>query len=414
MNTLNVLLIEDSPEYSALVLQWLSGDPNNAEFSLVWTDSLAAALARLRESGIDLILMDLGLPDSDGLKTFKAIRTAREDLPIVVLSSVESQTLALQTIREGAEDYLLKSSCTPDLLVRTLQHAVARHQLTTDRACAVQSAGLARVIGVLGSAGGVGTTAVASVFAAEIRRQTEQSTLLIDLDSNPGLVAFTMGIHMHPGYTLQDLADNAERLDPSLWEAMITRGPGDLEVLTSARTIAALVNPDTDGLRKVVRFAAGHYRWIVLDLGRLNGTSRQLLESADDFLLVSAQSLSALHQCKYTIGMLTDLGIKAECVRLVLNQLDERNQWPRRELENLFGVPIAAVLPPAHADLQAACIEKRLPDVSTGFRLALTAVARNIAGLSGEVSERPKFSLTSLTDRFRWRQPKEELASQGG
>ena len=71
---LNVLLVEDSPQYSALVVRWLSGDPSKAEFALIWTDSLASALARLEKRDIDLILVDLGLPDCDGLPTFEALR----------------------------------------------------------------------------------------------------------------------------------------------------------------------------------------------------------------------------------------------------------------------------------------------------------------------------------------------------
>src|SRR5579864_4132795 len=127
---LSVLLVEDSTDYASLVLRWLSGESKETEFVTNWTDSLAAAMARLEQGGIELILLDLGLPDSDGLETFVSIRAKVSDLPIIVLSSGDSEALALQTIQLGAQDYLVKSSCTPELLIRSLCHAVVRHQST--------------------------------------------------------------------------------------------------------------------------------------------------------------------------------------------------------------------------------------------------------------------------------------------
>ena len=407
---LSILLVEDSPEYASLVLRWLSGAANQIEFTLIWTDSLAAALARLEQADIDLILMDLGLPDSDGLATFLSLRAKESALPIIVLSGGDYEALALQTIQLGAQDYLVKSSCTPELLIRALRYALVRHQSFTSREGALEASGAATVVGVLGGCGGAGATTVACILAAELQHHTDQSTLLIDLDSNPGRVAFTMGID--PQYSVQDAVANADRLDRTVWETLITHRPGNLDVLASAMDIAD-DDPDMESVLKVVRFAAKRYRWIVMDLGRLNRRSKRLLEIADDLILVTTKSIPALHQCKHAIEMVRDLGIDQKRVRLILNQKQDGERLSGKQIENVFGVPIEAMLPPAHEDLSNAYLKRRLPSVTGSFRLALTAVACKMAGLPEQMPKRSLLSLTGLRERFqpKVRESEESLAS---
>ena len=105
-NTLTVLLIEDSAQYAQLVQHWLAHVSGGAGFVLNWTDSLADGMTRLERGGVDVILLDLGLPDCSGMETFTQTRARAPKTPIVILSSADSESLALQMIQEGAEDYL--------------------------------------------------------------------------------------------------------------------------------------------------------------------------------------------------------------------------------------------------------------------------------------------------------------------
>ena len=71
---LTVLLIEDSPQYANLVQRWLSDTSEGGRFLLNWTDSLASGMSRLEKGGIDVILLDLGLPDCSGVEAFTETR----------------------------------------------------------------------------------------------------------------------------------------------------------------------------------------------------------------------------------------------------------------------------------------------------------------------------------------------------
>jgi DNA-binding NarL/FixJ family response regulator len=119
-----VLLVEDNPGDARLIRIMLA-EPGYAPVRLVHVDRLAAALERVRHSDITVVLLDLGLPDSQGLETFVELRDAVPHLPIVVLSGDTDTGLALRAVREGAQDYLLKSRVDSEILVRALRYAVS-------------------------------------------------------------------------------------------------------------------------------------------------------------------------------------------------------------------------------------------------------------------------------------------------
>jgi signal transduction histidine kinase/DNA-binding NarL/FixJ family response regulator len=125
---LSVLLVEDNPGDARLIREMLA-EASHTPTRLVHLDHLGAALQRLREPGIDVVLLDLGLPDSQGLATFCAVRAAAPRLPIVVLSGHTDTTLALRAVREGAQDYLLKGHVDPEILVRALRYAVEHKRI---------------------------------------------------------------------------------------------------------------------------------------------------------------------------------------------------------------------------------------------------------------------------------------------
>jgi signal transduction histidine kinase len=122
-----VLLVEDNPEHAELAIYALR-KAREAAFQVEHVDQLAAALARLARGGIDVALVDLSLPDSSGMETFQAIRTAAPDVPIVVFTGMEDEKFVLEMLHQGAQDYLLKHEVEPRLLARSLRFAIERQR----------------------------------------------------------------------------------------------------------------------------------------------------------------------------------------------------------------------------------------------------------------------------------------------
>jgi sigma-B regulation protein RsbU (phosphoserine phosphatase) len=123
---IRVLLVEDNPG-DARLIHWML-QPTGDSFELVEVDRLSAALARLRAEPFGVVLLDLSLPDSRGLETFRAVSAAVPRLPVVVLTGLDDQTAAVQAVQEGAQDYLVKGQVLDRHLAHALRYAVGRHQ----------------------------------------------------------------------------------------------------------------------------------------------------------------------------------------------------------------------------------------------------------------------------------------------
>jgi PAS domain S-box-containing protein len=121
-----ILLIEDDPTSALLTRRLLTGA--SQEFALVQVGTLAAGLAILAQGGIDLVLADLGLPDSQGLNTLIEVLHHNPEAPVVVLSSSEDDEHVLKAVQQGAQDYLVKGQFDTKTLVRSLRYALDRHQ----------------------------------------------------------------------------------------------------------------------------------------------------------------------------------------------------------------------------------------------------------------------------------------------
>ncbi len=122
----DVLVIEDHPEQIVLLRRLLLSSYTVTEFRLQSVDSLAAGLAALATDNFGLVLLDLSLPDSNGIETFVRIAEVATDVAIVVLSGTDDVSLAIETVQLGAQDYLVKGHLDNHLLVRSMQYAVER------------------------------------------------------------------------------------------------------------------------------------------------------------------------------------------------------------------------------------------------------------------------------------------------
>ncbi len=122
---IRVLLIEDNRGDARLLRELLS-EAGNTRFRVEHAMDLAAGLERIEAGGIDIVLLDLSLPDSNGADTFRRAHARAPQLPMIVLSGTDNETLAVQTVQDGAQDYLVKGHADGPLLARSLLYAIER------------------------------------------------------------------------------------------------------------------------------------------------------------------------------------------------------------------------------------------------------------------------------------------------
>ena len=130
---LRVLLIEDNPGDARLIHESLR-DASDTPIHLDSADRLATGLARLDASPVDVVLLDIHLPDSAGIATFQAAHAHSPETAIIILTGRADEALAIAMLREGAQDYLVKGSVDGDRLARSIRYAVERNRAEQERA----------------------------------------------------------------------------------------------------------------------------------------------------------------------------------------------------------------------------------------------------------------------------------------
>jgi PAS domain S-box-containing protein len=131
---LRILLIEDNPADVRLVRESLARRRSSFRCELEAVETLQEGLDRLALGGIDVVLLDLSLPDGEGLATFETAFAAAADVPILVLTGLDDEELAARAVRSGAQDYLPKDGLEGGALLRSLRHAVERKELERELA----------------------------------------------------------------------------------------------------------------------------------------------------------------------------------------------------------------------------------------------------------------------------------------
>lgn len=125
---LKLLLIEDSVVSTQMVKDALM-EQKAQKFAIETTESLYDGIDLLKRNRFDLILLDLNLPDSFGINTLITLLSNEKDTPIVIVSAIEDEAIAIQSLTMGAQDYLLKGDIDGNILIRSIQYSIKRKQI---------------------------------------------------------------------------------------------------------------------------------------------------------------------------------------------------------------------------------------------------------------------------------------------
>jgi len=136
-----ILLVEDNPGDARLLRETLA-DAAGPDLEIVAVETLGAALEAVKAASYDLLLVDLSLPDSQGLATVDQLYHAALDTPVVVMTGLDDEAVGIEAVRKGAQDYLIKGQIDARQLARAIRYAIGRHQ--ADQAIAERTTELER------------------------------------------------------------------------------------------------------------------------------------------------------------------------------------------------------------------------------------------------------------------------------
>lgn len=126
-----VLLVQENPEYALFVKNRLAQEIQTA-YQVKTADTLQGALEQLLASDIDIILVELSLPDAQGIEIFEKIQSQSPAVPVVILATLSDEMSALRAVQKGAQDYVLKIEDEGRLLPRVIRCAIERHRVKTE------------------------------------------------------------------------------------------------------------------------------------------------------------------------------------------------------------------------------------------------------------------------------------------
>lgn len=302
---IKILLVEDNPG-DVLLLQETLADITHFELELAHVDQLANALNRLQSETFDVVLLDLLLPDSEGLETFVQIYNQVPLTPIVVLTGMADETLALRAMQAGAQDYLVKGQASgSDLLMRSIRYAIERKR----------------------------NEAVLHQREQEFRTLTENAPdIIARFDQNLRHIYVNPAVEQAMGLSVQDFLGKTNR-DLGMPEAQVEQWEEALRrvLSTGEQTSIQFEFPTPSGIkhyqsRCVPEFALDGSVESVLGITR-DITEQKQLESQ----LLRAQRLESLGTLASGIAhdlnnILTPILGTAQLLPLTLPPLDEQNQ----------------------------------------------------------------------------------------
>jgi pilus assembly protein CpaE len=309
------------------------------------------------------LVVDLSANLEDSLKSLEKVKQAIPDL-YVVASHIHSEgETVIAALRAGANDYLLYPFKRLDF-----REAMSRLERAPRRRFRGGSR-LGKIHAFLGVKGGVGTTTLATNFAA-VLAQRKQQTVLLDLDWIANDVCMQLGLN--PQYTLAEVGENLDRMDQSLFEGFVTRDSLGFYVVGPPDALEHSVYFTEAMFRDFSTFLVEKYESIVVDCGRalLDETVLAALQTAGTIFVVTTQDFPALRNAQRYLGFLTRMGFTQDQIRIVVNQYRKKGTTDLATLEQIqqtlnqnvfFGIPpSAAVLQsinrgrPFVADRQAA------------------------------------------------------------
>src|SRR6202166_5140396 len=128
---LHVLLVEDNAGDARLLREMFSTEKAGS-FELTHLLRMSEAMIHLAKGGVDVLLLDMGLPDAHGLDTVRQAHAVAPNVPLIVLTGLDDEALAAEAMKEGAQDYLIKGQIENRALPRALRHAIERHRMQTE------------------------------------------------------------------------------------------------------------------------------------------------------------------------------------------------------------------------------------------------------------------------------------------
>lgn len=346
----NILLVEDNAVDARVITEALTKAGEGA-FAIQRAERLSEALEKLRTQAIDLVLLDFMLPDSEGMATFTAVRKEAPNVPVVALTGVSDEAVAIEAVRLGAQDFLVKGQVQPKTLHRALHYAIERHKVQAAQLKQAQSGKKGKVIGIIGARGGVGATTVALNIATALAKKHKD---VIAAEILGSYSAFYDHFFYKKGRTVLNGLDVLMKLEPEKItsreiERCLVKLPSGLGLLLGPQRVEDFQDLDPAKADALTHALAALGQYVVLDLQSHVSAACQAAAKLCDFVVVVIDRTPAgVVAGKVTADLLQQLGvIPVRIGVVVVNRQPLPISVDVAEVLNTMGCQLVGVVPTA-------------------------------------------------------------------
>jgi len=328
------------------------------------------ALQMARDTQPDVVLMDINMPDMDGITATQALLRDVRHAQIIMLSVQTDADYVRQAMRAGARDFIAKPPSS-DELISTVRLVYPRaKELRSEAAVIVPSgpAGAGRAPGgqrpegkaivIYSPKGGVGCTTLATNLAIGLNTD-ETPTVLVDSNLQFGDVSVFLNLQVKNSFL--DLASRAEDIDDDLAEEVLMRHDSGLRVLAAPPRPEHADEVTPDQVRKVLQYLKRNFVYVVVDTHKaIDDVALAVLDNADLLMLVATPDIPAIKDARLVFDLLGALDFPRDRVFFVLNKMDRKSGITAEAVAENLKRPVDGEIP-ADEKVVSAAINRGVP-----------------------------------------------------
>lgn len=335
-SSLRILLSDEDPDSRVAARRALQ----RAQLDLVGEVGYGTAAVSLALATTpDIILLAVEAPMTRAIETAEGLRNALPETPIVVYSSMNDPEVVRRCMVFGARDYVVKpvQSARLSQAINTALAQIDRGQMQRDGRL-LPLAGRATVVTVAGGKGGVGKSVIAVNLALALRRESQRSVVIVDLDNDFGDVA-TM-LDLTPTKTLLDTLEQGGQIDRHNMPEYLTAHPSGLDVLAAPWEGINWSEWDVAEIKRVLDLLAETYDFVVVDTGPFGEVTRLAIQASTLTLMVTSDEVSGVRNTAAAMQRLKSWGVEEERVKLLLNHGVRANGYQIDDLTTAIGCDV--------------------------------------------------------------------------
>ena len=392
INRIKVLIADDMVELRSNVKRMLA---NHDSIRVIGeAGDGRETIDKAKELSPHVVLMDINMPELDGLKASEILTKEFPNVQIVIMSIQSEQEYFRRAMKAGAKDFLTKPFSTSDL-VDTITSVF--NKWLKDRPDLLMEEPKADVITFFSTKGGVGKTTLAANLAVHLASRGKR-TLLIDASLQSGDIGITL--NQKSSRTLQNLIAEGEITADLVEEHFITHSSGlQLLLAPSEPAFAEAVKPEH--FAQIIELAGSMFQYIIFDSSpHISSIELSILDNTDYLFLVATLEITSLKNTRLCLKTLADIRFDKEKIKLILNKDIQNVGIDAKDIEAGLAIPVFSVVPMDSETAQRA-LNAGDPFVT---RFADSQLAKAVEGMSFKVapdSVKPSTEKKSMISRVR-------------